>query len=292
MTSADRARVIVAAPLPPDLMAVLRNAFDVQELPAAAKDTAALAAALANAEGFLLSESVAVAADLLDRCPHLRVISKVGVGYDRIDVTAATARNILVCNTPGVLNWAVADHTFAILLALTRRLRENEARVRSGEWTRGAELLGRDIRAKTLGILGFGGIARTVASTARGFDMKVIYYRRTRDRDAEASGLAAFRKRDNLFREADVVTVHCPLTSETRRSIGEREFKLMKPSAYFRQHVARRRGRSGGARASTRVRENRGCRARRDGPRAAGSEESALRAAKRRADTAHRERHG
>jgi glyoxylate reductase len=225
---------VVTAPLPDDLIALLRETCDVEAMPPdAARDPAAVAAALAHAEALLLSESVAVTADLLDGCPRLRVVSKVGVGYDRIDVAAATARDVLVCNTPGVLNGAVADHTFAILLALTRRLRENEAQVRTGSWNRGAELLGHDIRGKTFGIVGFGGIGRTVARTARGFDMDVIYYRRTRDRESEASGLAAFRDRDDLFREADVVSIHCPLTPETRRSIGERELGLMKRSAYF-----------------------------------------------------------
>ena len=234
MGSADQPRVLVTTPLPDDLLAILRDVFDVRQMPAgAAKDAAAIAAALANAQGLLLSESVAVTADLLDGCPRLRVISKVGVGYDRIDVGAATARNVLVCNTPSVLNGAVADHTFAILLSLTRRLRENEAQVRTGTWKGGWELLGHDIRGKTLGIVGFGGIGRTVASTARGFEMNVVYYRRTRDRLAEASGLAMFRDRDDVFRDADVVSVHCPLTSETRRSIGDREFGLMKPSSYF-----------------------------------------------------------
>ena len=226
--------MLVTAPLPDDVMALLRGSCDVEDMRGnAATDATAVAAALANADGLVLSESVAVTADLLDRCPYLRVISKVGVGYDRIDVTAATARNILVCNTPGVLNGAVADLTFALLLALTRRLRENEAHVRTGAWARGRELLGHDIRGKTLGLIGFGGIGRTVASTARGFQMNVIYYRRTRDREAEASGLATFRDRDDVFREADVVSVHCPLTADTRRSIGERELALMKRTSYF-----------------------------------------------------------
>jgi len=234
MTSANRPRVVVTAPLADDLLALLREACDVRAMPpAAARDPAAVASALADAEALLLSESVRVTAGLLDACSRLCVISKVGVGYDRIDVSAATARHILVCNTPGVLNGAVADHTFAILLALTRRLRENEAHVRTGAWRRGAELLGHDIRGKTFGIIGFGGIGRTVARTAHGFEMNVIYYRRTRDLESEASGLAAFRERDAVFREADVVSVHCPLTPETQRSIGDREFGLMKRSGYF-----------------------------------------------------------
>jgi glyoxylate reductase len=234
MTSADRPRVVVAAPLADDLIALLRQTFDVEQMSSrAVPDASAVATLLADAEGLVLSESLAVTAEVLDACPRLRVISKVGVGYDRIDVTAATARNVLVCNTPGVLSGAVADHTFALLLALTRRLRENEAHVRTGAWKQGAELLGHDIRGRTLGIIGLGGIGRTVASTARGFDMKVIYYRRTRDREVEGSGLATFRDRDDVFGEADVVSVHCPLTSETRGSIGSREFSLMKPSSYF-----------------------------------------------------------
>ncbi len=232
MARADRPRVVVAAPLQDDLLAVLRKACDVEAMPPGASQEA-VASALAEADALLLSESVRVTADLLDACPRLRVVSKVGVGYDRIDVAAATARRVLVCNTPGVLSGAVADHTFAILLALTRRLRENEAHVRTGAWKRGAELLGHDIRGKTFGILGFGRIGRTVARTARGFDMNVVYNRRTRDLESEASGLAAFRSRDELFREAEVISVHCPLTPETRQSVGDREFNLMKPTSYF-----------------------------------------------------------
>jgi glyoxylate reductase len=212
----------------------LRNAFDLTEMPpGAARDPAAIATALASAEGVLVSQAIPFTAGLLDGCPRLRAISKVGVGYDKIDVVAATARRILVCNTPGVLSGAVADHTFALLLALTRRLRENEAHVRTGAWTKGAGLLGHDIRGKTIGIIGFGGIGRAVAKTARGFDMKAVYFQRTRRDEAESSGLASFRERDDLLREADIVSVHCALTPETRRSIGERELNLMKPSSYF-----------------------------------------------------------
>lgn len=226
--------VVVSAPLADDLHTVLRDAFDVHQIaPSAGKDPAVVGPALVAAEGFLLAQPLPVTAELLDGAPRLRVISKVGVGYEKIDIAAATARRILVCNTPGVLSGAVADHTFAILLALTRRLRENETHVRSGAWLRGPGLLGHDIRGRTLGIIGLGGIGRSVARTARGFEMKVIYHKPTRDTEAERSGLAAFRERDDLFREADIVSVHCALTPETRRSIGEREFSLMKPSSYF-----------------------------------------------------------
>jgi glyoxylate reductase len=229
-----RARVLVTAPLPDDLLASLRLALDLEVLPpGAAEDPAATAASLAIADGVLLSQELPFTAELLDRCPHLRVISKVGVGYDNIDVAAATARDILVCNTPGVLSGAVADQTFALLLALTRRLRENEAHVRTGAWRSSAGYLGHDIRGRTIGIIGLGGIGRTVARTARGFDMTVIYYQRTRDLEVEGSGLAAFSTRDDLFSDADVVSIHCALTPETIRSIGERQLSLMKPNAYL-----------------------------------------------------------
>jgi glyoxylate reductase len=230
----NKPRVLVTAPLAEDLMTLLRNAFDLEVMPpGTAKDPAAVDSSLVNADGVLLSQELPFTSELLDRCPRLRVISKVGVGYDNIDVAAATARNILVCNTPGVLSGAVADHTFALLLALTRRLRENETHVRTGAWKTGPGLLGHDVRGKTMGIVGLGDIGRTVAKTARGFEMNVIYYKRTRDLEAESSGLAAFRDRDDVFREADVVSVHCALTPDSRRSIGEREFSLMKPSSYF-----------------------------------------------------------
>ena len=232
--TAERRRVLVIAPLPDDLISGLRESFHLEVPPRDLwGDAEAVTEALTRMEGLLLAESFAVTAAVLDRCTQLRVISKVGVGYDRIDVPAATARNVLVCNTPGVHNGAVADLTFAILLGLTRRVGENALQLRTGAWKVGQELFGHDIRGKTLGILGFGGIGRTVARTARGFEMKVLYYRRTRDRESEASGLASYRERDDLFREADVLSVHCPLTTETRGSIGEREFSLMKPTSYF-----------------------------------------------------------
>jgi len=220
--------------LPDDLMTSLREAFDLEVMPpAGAQDSTSVISSLATTEGVVLSEALQFTAELLDSCPKLRVISKVGVGYDNIDVAAATARNILVCNTPAVLSGAVADLTFALLLALTRRLRDNEAHVRTGAWKTASGPLGHDIRGKTMGIIGLGGIGRTVARTARGFDMSVIYYKRTRDLEAEGSGLAAFSGRDDLFRDADVVSVHCALTPETRQSIGEAEFALMKPSSCF-----------------------------------------------------------
>ena len=220
--------------MPPDLMARMREVFDVAEMaPGDAKDPAVVSDAIADVEGVLVSQAIPFTSAVLDAAPKLRVISKVGVGYDKIDVAAASARRILVCNTPGVLSGAVADHTFAILLALTRRLRENEAHVRSGAWMKGAGVLGHDIREKTIGIIGFGGIGKAVARTARGFDMPAIYFQRTRDHAAEAAGLASFRPRDEIFRQSDIVSVHCALTSETRRSIGARELALMKPTSYF-----------------------------------------------------------
>jgi glyoxylate reductase len=170
---------------------------------------------------------------VLDREPHLRVVSNFAVGYDNVDVPAATARNVAVCNTPGVLTDATADAAWALLMAAGRRIVEAADYVRAGKWrTWGPTLLrGQDFAGATLGVVGFGRIGREVAKRARGFDMKILAYDAYRDEDAERALGATYRPLDDLLRESDFVTLHVALTPETTRLIGARELKLMKPSA-------------------------------------------------------------
>jgi glyoxylate reductase len=171
--------------------------------------------------------------ELMDAAPELKVISQCAVGYDNIDVSAASARGILVGNTPGVLTDATADFTFTLLVSAARRVGEAINYVRDGKWhTWGlTTLLGVDVYGATLGIIGLGRIGQALAKRARGFDMQVLYYDTARQPQAEAQVGARYREMDDLLRESDFVSLHVNLTEETRHLIDQRALALMKPSA-------------------------------------------------------------
>lgn len=164
--------------------------------------------------------------------PGLRCVANVAVGYDNVDLTAAARRGIVVTNTPGVLDDATADLALALLLAATRRLGEGERLIRSGQpWSWGMSfMLGSGLRGKLLGIVGLGKIGARVAERARAFGMEIGYSNRHEAPAAAALGAVRFEL-DELLAAADVVSLHCPLTAETRHLIGARELGLMKPTA-------------------------------------------------------------
>ena len=173
-------------------------------------------------------------AAILDRAPQLKVIANVAVGYDNIEVAAATRRGVMVTNTPDVLTDTTADFTFALLLAAARRLAEGDRYVRAGEWKewRFDLLLGTDVHHATLGIIGLGRIGSAVARRARGFDMNILYsmpHRATAELEWELG--ATYVEKEALLRDADFVSLHMPLKAETRHTIGAPELALMKPSA-------------------------------------------------------------
>jgi glyoxylate reductase len=172
-------------------------------------------------------------ADLMDHAPNLQVISQVAVGYDNIDIDAATERGIPVGNTPGVLTDATADFAFSLLMAAARRISEAIDYVRAGKWeTWGLTLLlGQEIHGATLGIIGMGRIGQAMAKRARGFDMRVLYYDPSRRPDLEQTLGVQYRKFDDLLQEADFVSLHVNLTTETRGLINARALELMKPTA-------------------------------------------------------------
>ena len=169
----------------------------------------------------------------------LRIIAQYAVGYDNIDVDCATRYGVYVTNTPDVLTEAVAELTWALILAAVRRIVEADRYVRSGEWYRGGTgwhpelMLGFELRGKTLGIIGFGRIGRAVARIGyHGFGMKIVYYSRRRaPREVEEALGAEYLPLHELLQRSDVVSIHVPLTRETRHMIGEKELKLMKPTA-------------------------------------------------------------
>lgn len=168
--------------------------------------------------------------------PQLRVIAQAAVGYDNIDVAAATARGILVTNTPGVLTDATADLAMGLLLGVTRRLAEGERMIRARQPWRWDMflLLGRSLRGKTLGIVGLGAIGQATAHRARAFGMEIVYAQRRPAAAAVESALSARRlELHELLATADVVSLHCPLTPETRHMIDAAALAAMKPSAYL-----------------------------------------------------------
>jgi glyoxylate reductase len=190
---------------------------------------------VAGAEAVLTLLHDRVDAELLDAAgSQLRCVANVAVGYDNVDLAAAAERGVVVTNTPGVLDDATADLTWALLLAATRRLTEGDRLVRSGrEWSWGMSfMLGSSLRGKLLGIVGLGGIGRRVAERGRAFGMEIAYHSRHGAPAEVEAGLAAERMPlERLLEEADVVSLHCPLTPETHHLIGARELESMKESA-------------------------------------------------------------
>lgn len=225
--------VYVTRPIPDKGLELLRTACDVrqweQDTPVP-RDVLLHEAAQADGLYCLLTEKIDE--ELLDAAPNLKVISNMAVGYDNIDVPAATARNVPVGNTPGVLTDTSADCAFALLMTAARRISEAERFVHAGKWTTWSPTLfrGYDIYGATLGIVGLGRIGQAVARRARGFDMRILYYGGSDTEAARQLG-AEERPLDELLAEADFVSLHVPLNDATYHLIGERELGLMKSSA-------------------------------------------------------------
>ena len=168
--------------------------------------------------------------NLIDKSPNLKVISQCAVGYDNIDVSAATKRGIWIGNTPGVLTDATADFAFTLLMAAARRVGEAVQYVRDGQWkTWGLTLLlGQDIYGATLGIVGLGRIGKAVAERASGFNMRIIYYDEHRQPEIENELNVEYKSLDELLRLSDYVSLHVNLSSNTRHLISKKEFKSSK----------------------------------------------------------------
>jgi len=222
--------------LPPSAVELLRQAGEVRS---DERETAIprpdLLELVAGAEAILTLLGDRVDEELLDAAgPQLRCVANVAVGYDNVDVAAAEDRGVVVTNTPGVLDDATADLTIALVLAATRRIGEGERLVRSGrDWNWGMHfMLGSSLQGRLLGIVGLGGIGRRVAQRARAFGMRIAYHSRHRaPAEVEAELGAEWMPLDRLLAEADVVSLHCPLTPETHHLIGAAELAAMKPSA-------------------------------------------------------------
>ena len=228
--------VFVTRDLPGDGLRRLRDEANVdlwgEDLPPSRE---ALLEGVREADGLICLLTDNIDAGLFDHAERLKVVSTMAVGYDHIDVDAATSHNVLVTNTPGVLTETTADLAFALLLAAARRLPESERAIREGRWTTWspAFLLGRDISGATLGIVGLGEIGQAVARRAHGFGMRILHASLTPKPEVERELGCSPVTFDELLAQSDFVTVHVPLTPQTRHMFDAQAFDRMKETAVF-----------------------------------------------------------
>lgn len=234
-------RVFLTRLIPEPGLTSLREAFEVvggtEDRPATREE---LLSNVRDVDAMLCLLTESIDKEVVDATgPRLRVISNMAVGFDNIDVAAATARRIVVTNTPGVLTDATADLTWSLILALSRRVVEGDRLVREGRFPTWGPfvLLGREVFGATLGIVGMGRIGQAVARRAAGFEMPVLYVRRggpLADADIPCGARWEYREElDDLLRESDIVSLHVPLDQRTRHLVGERELSLMRPGSFL-----------------------------------------------------------
>ena len=229
----NKPKVYVIVPIEDDLKAQISANCDVHYLdPALSRQE--LLTTIADAEGILLTPRVRADKEFFDAAPHLKVISSTSVGYDPFDIPEATRHEVVVCNTPGVLTGAVANLTLALMLNITLRLRENEAFVRNGGWSRREKppALGFDIQGKTLGVIGFGRIGQEVTRRMQMLGMKTIWYDVFETAHPSAPK-SERRTLDQLLAESDYITLHTNLDDGSRHLIGAAELAKMKPTAFL-----------------------------------------------------------
>ena len=226
-------KILVTREIPTAGLRLLED-FDVTTLSGEPPEKRELLEAADGAAGILCTVSENIDAEVMDAAgDSLRVVANMAVGYDNIDVEAAIDRDITVTNTPGILEETTADTAFMLLLAAARRLGEAERFLRAGKWEAWGpkQFTGPDVWGKTLGIIGFGGIGQAVARRAKGFGMDVLYTARSSKEDAEKELGARKVELEELLQESDFVSIHTPLTNETRHLIGEKELGTMKQTA-------------------------------------------------------------
>lgn len=228
--------IFITRPIPSNGLDLLRkNGMTLrchdQEIPLSRSE---LLSQLVPCDGVIVTGGERVDAEFFAAAPKLKVVSCVAVGYDNVDLAEATRRRVAVTNTPDVLNNAVADLTWALLLGVARRVVEGDRLARSGEWQGLAPmlLLGVDVAGKTLGIIGAGRIGTEVARRGTGFSMRLLYSARNDKPEMNVLGAQGLSF-DEVLRESDFLCVHVPLTRETRHMFGEDQFRKMKPSAFF-----------------------------------------------------------
>ena len=230
-----RSRVFITRQIFPEAVELISGVAEAEVWPLEEPPTPAqLREKISSIDGLLANIMDRIDGPTLRAAQHLKVVSQMGVGVDNIDVAEATRRGVLVGNTPFVLAKATADTGFALLMSAARRISESERWLRAGNWKiqyHPMYWLGAEVHDSILGIIGLGQIGLEMATRALGFDMKVIYYSRTRKLDLEAEYGLQYVDPATLLSSADFVSLHLPLTPETRHYISERELRMMKPTA-------------------------------------------------------------
>ena len=233
----SRPRVYVTRRLPQPALDIIRpiadfTLWDREDVPPSRQ---VLLREVTQVDGLLSLLTDRIDGEVMDAAPRLRVVSNFAVGFDNIDIPAATKRRIVVTNTPEVLTETVADFAFCLMLGAARRLVEGDRYARDGKWKTWEPLLlaGQDMYRATLGLIGLGRIGSAVARRAKGFEMRVMYYDPFRREDLEQSLQIEYRPFSDVVRQADFISVHVPLSEQTRHLIGREQFAMMKPTAVF-----------------------------------------------------------
>ncbi len=232
----QKPKILVARAIFPDILARLEQVADVQSNQDDHLWNAAdLKVAMANKDAAIVTGGERVDADILKASPQLKIVSNIAVGYNNFDMAAFGAANVMATNTPDVLTDTTADFGFALLMATARRVTESEHWLRAGHWKKFSIYdtpLSMDIHHSTLGIMGMGRIGQAIARRARGFNMNVKYYNRSRlSADLEKECGATYVDRDTLLKESDHIILVMPYTPENHHLFGEKELNMMKPTA-------------------------------------------------------------
>jgi len=230
-------RVFVSRKIPESGINLLKKYFEVRIYP---KEKIISRKELINGvkwgDGLLCLLTDKIDSEILDANPNLKVVANYAVGFNNIDVKYAEKKGIIVTNTPDVLTDAVAEHTFALMLAISKRIVESDKFIRSGKY-RGWEpllLLGTQLKSKNLGIIGLGKIGSGVAERAYcGLGMKILYHDLKREKKFEKKNRARFLPIDSILKQSDVITLHVPLLPSTRHLIGSKQLSMMKKTAYL-----------------------------------------------------------
>jgi glyoxylate reductase len=227
--------VLCTHKIPEDGLKILRDYMEIIILNSKLPINSQLKEIIPSVEYLIPLLSVPITEDLINLSTSLKGIANYAVGYNNIDIAAAKKNGILVTNTPDVLTNATADIAWGLILAVTRRIVEGDTICRDNVFPGWLPeyLLGFEVTGKTLGIIGAGRIGTAVGKRGLGFDMKIIYSSRTRKMDLENEYGFIYRGMDDLLKEADIVSLNVPYTSETHHLITKRELELMKPSAYL-----------------------------------------------------------
>jgi len=226
-------KVLVNEKVDPAALEILSKAGEVVYMPSGNHDE--FRRLVKDVTAVMLDTTIKFTPELMDMAPNLKVISRTGTGVDNVDIQAATDRGIMVLHTPDANTVTVAEHTVAFIGALTKHLLFLDKETREGKFKTTRRLyLPVDLDGKTLGIIGYGRIGKQVAKKCIGaFNMKVIVYDTYIKDDVLAPGVTRYMKEEDVFKEADVLSVHVPMTDETKNHINEALLSLMKPSAYI-----------------------------------------------------------